>query len=95
MLNSQYRQGKHGSINALLSGKGADLERMTIYAEKLSKARSDIISELEDTKVTRRATIIQTAPWGGGDQDVFFNAVAEIETELEPLTLLEQLQKTE
>lgn len=50
LLNSQYRQGQHSQLNALLSGEdSADMDRMTVYAEKLSKARTDAINELAAT----------------------------------------------
>ncbi|PKF50030.1 peptidoglycan DD-metalloendopeptidase family protein [Enterovibrio nigricans] len=50
LLNSQYRQGQHSQLNALLSGKDTqELDRMTLYAEKLSKARTDAINELSAT----------------------------------------------
>ncbi|EOD81711.1 putative NlpD-related protein family M37 unassigned peptidase [Grimontia indica] len=50
LLNSQYRQGQHSQLNALLSGEDStDMDRMTVYAEKLSKARTDAINELAAT----------------------------------------------
>ncbi|KXF82738.1 peptidase M23 [Enterovibrio coralii] len=50
LLNSQYRQGQHSQLNAMLSGKDTqDIDRMTVYAEKLSKARTDAINELSAT----------------------------------------------
>lgn len=50
LLNSQYRQGKHSELNALLSGEDtADMDRMTVYAERLSKARTDAINDLAAT----------------------------------------------
>lgn len=49
LLNSQYRQGKHSGLSAILSGQGTDLDRLTVYAERLSKRRSEIIADLEAT----------------------------------------------
>ncbi|WP_407331645.1 peptidoglycan DD-metalloendopeptidase family protein [Enterovibrio sp. 27052020O] len=50
LLNSQYRQGEHNQLNALLSGQDTSkLDRMTVYAERLSKARTDAINELSAT----------------------------------------------
>ncbi|CZF84471.1 Murein hydrolase activator EnvC precursor [Grimontia celer] len=65
LLNSQYRQGQHSQLNALLSGEdSADMDRMTVYAEKLSKARTDAINELAATdtelQLKRRALQQQT-----------------------------------
>jgi len=37
----------------------------------------------------------RTAPWGDADQDDFVNAVAQIETSLQPLALLQVLQSIE
>ncbi|WP_325894040.1 peptidoglycan DD-metalloendopeptidase family protein [Grimontia sp. NTOU-MAR1] len=65
LLNSQYRQGQHSQLNSLLSGEdAADMDRMTVYAEKLSKARTDAINELAATdtelQLKRRALQQQT-----------------------------------
>ncbi|MGF1768674.1 peptidoglycan DD-metalloendopeptidase family protein [Enterovibrio makurazakiensis] len=50
LLNSQYRQGEHNQLNAILSGQDTNqLDRMTVYAERLSKARTDAINELAAT----------------------------------------------
>jgi len=43
----------------------------------------------------RVSRIIETEPWGRRDQPRFLNAVAEIETSLEPEALLEHLQLLE
>ncbi len=50
LLNSQYRQGEHSQLNTFLSGEdSSDLDRMTVYAERLSQARTDAINELAAT----------------------------------------------
>ncbi|MBV7298746.1 peptidoglycan DD-metalloendopeptidase family protein [Enterovibrio paralichthyis] len=66
LLNSQYRQGEHSQLNALLSGKDtAKMDRMTVYAERLSKARTEAINELSATdtelQLKRHALEAQTA----------------------------------
>lgn len=66
LLNSQYRQGEHSQLNALLSGKDtAKMDRMTVYAERLSKARTEAINELAATdtelQLKRHALEEQTA----------------------------------
>ncbi len=66
LLNSQYRQGEHSQLNALLSGKDtAKMDRMTVYAERLSKARTEAINELSATdtelQLKRHALETQTA----------------------------------
>jgi 2-amino-4-hydroxy-6-hydroxymethyldihydropteridine diphosphokinase len=43
----------------------------------------------------RRSPVYRTAPWGVRDQADFHNAVAEVNTELEPLPLLAALQQME
>lgn len=59
---------------------------------------SDYLSEALDrldyhsaVRVLRRSRFYRTAPWGNTGQGDFINAVAEVETELEPLELLEPL----
>ena len=43
----------------------------------------------------RLSTIIETEPWGVTDQPPFLNAVAELETELPPRELLDELLRVE
>lgn len=43
----------------------------------------------------RVSRIVETPPWGRADQPPFLNAVAEIETELEPRPLLDRLLDVE
>jgi 2-amino-4-hydroxy-6-hydroxymethyldihydropteridine diphosphokinase len=43
----------------------------------------------------RLSTIRETAPWGVEDQPPFLNAVAELDTDLEPRALLERLLSVE
>ncbi len=43
----------------------------------------------------RLSTIVETEPWGYEAQPKFLNAVAEVETELDPRSLLEQLLDVE
>jgi len=50
------------------------------------------LAVLEPRRVSR---IVETAPWGLLDQPPFLNAVAEIETELEPRALLDLLLDVE
>jgi len=48
-----------------------------------------------DVMILRKSSIYQTSPWGKVDQDVFLNAVVEIQTDLEPLALLDVCQAVE
>ena len=51
LINAQYRQGNNSDIANLLSGENsAKLDRMTTYAEYVSKARATAIDALDATK---------------------------------------------
>ncbi|MBS3823512.1 MAG: 2-amino-4-hydroxy-6-hydroxymethyldihydropteridine diphosphokinase [Wenzhouxiangellaceae bacterium] len=50
---------------------------------------------LPQTAVVRRSHVYRTAPVGDPDQPDFLNAIVEIETVLEPLTLLRGMQRIE
>jgi 2-amino-4-hydroxy-6-hydroxymethyldihydropteridine diphosphokinase len=67
---------------------GDDLERNLREAVQA-------IGGLPETEVVRVSSFLSTAPWGVADQPRFLNAVAEIRTRLEPLLLLQALQKLE
>ncbi len=50
LLNTQYRQGKNNKLASLLSGEDStELDRMSVYAERLSKARANALDELAAT----------------------------------------------
>jgi 2-amino-4-hydroxy-6-hydroxymethyldihydropteridine diphosphokinase len=57
----------------------------------LGDRRAMIADALERLKPRRVSTVVETAPWGRVDQPPFLNAVAEIETDLEPASLLDRL----
>ncbi|HVE42107.1 MAG TPA: 2-amino-4-hydroxy-6-hydroxymethyldihydropteridine diphosphokinase [Planctomycetota bacterium] len=57
----------------------------------LGDRRAMIADALERLKPRRVSTVVETAPWGRADQPAFLNAVAEIETDLEPAALLDRL----
>lgn len=47
LMLSQYRQGKHASLSAILGAdSNANYDRMTIYVERLSKERTEMINKL-------------------------------------------------
>ena len=46
-------------------------------------------------RVTKRSSMHETEPWGVADQPRFINMAASLETELQPLALLELLKRTE
>jgi len=50
LLNTQYRQGKNSQLATLLSGEDStELDRMSVYAERLSEARAHALDELAAT----------------------------------------------
>jgi 2-amino-4-hydroxy-6-hydroxymethyldihydropteridine diphosphokinase len=49
----------------------------------------------ETIEATRLSEIRETEPWGYADQPLFLNAVAEVETELGPRALLDELLDVE
>ena len=61
----------------------------------LGDRRAMIAGALDLLKPRRVSTIVETEPWGQPDQPRFLNAVAEIETDLEPGALLDRLLDVE
>lgn len=47
------------------------------------------LDQRPDCRITAVSRLYRTPPWGKTDQDRFFNACAEVETTLDPETLLE------
>jgi 2-amino-4-hydroxy-6-hydroxymethyldihydropteridine diphosphokinase len=63
-------------------------------ADHLRRAR-ECIRAIAGVVITRASSLYLTAPWGKTDQEDFVNQVIEIETDLEPLELLHELQDIE
>jgi 2-amino-4-hydroxy-6-hydroxymethyldihydropteridine diphosphokinase len=61
----------------------------------LGDRRETLSRALERLGARRVSTIVETEPWGVVDQPRFLNAVAEIETDLEPPALLDRLLEIE
>jgi len=61
--------------------------------EQLAEAIEHI--EQEIGKVTAASTICETEPWGNTDQPNFFNQALEVETDYEPLDILDKIHKIE
>lgn len=61
----------------------------------LGDREATILRAAELIGARRLSTIRETEPWGYEDQPLFLNAVAELETSLEPLPLLDQLLDVE
>jgi 2-amino-4-hydroxy-6-hydroxymethyldihydropteridine diphosphokinase len=55
----------------------------------------DLLNDTEGIEVTAVAPFYRTAPVGYTEQDYFINTVAEINTSLSPLQLLEKMQQIE
>lgn len=55
----------------------------------------ECIGKLEGTQVTKVSSYYQSAPLGPADQPDYINAVAQLNTQLTPLALLESLQMIE
>lgn len=72
-------------------GLGSNLQRP---AAQLQTAL-DKLSQLAGVELLRVSGFYRTPPWGDGQQDDFINAVALIETSLEPVPLLKALQSVE
>lgn len=72
-------------------GLGSNIgDRKTILTRALF-----LIGGLKGVSINRKSSLYETIPWGKTDQDDFINQVIEIETELQPLELLHQLQAIE
>jgi 2-amino-4-hydroxy-6-hydroxymethyldihydropteridine diphosphokinase len=61
----------------------------------LGDRRAMIAGALDRLKPRRVSSIVETEPWGLRNQPRFLNAVAEIETDLEPDALLDRLLDAE
>ncbi len=72
-------------------GLGANLGEREIH---LARA-VNLLAESPAVQIPRSSSIYQTAPWGYLDQPDFLNSVLEIETNLEPVPLLELTQSIE
>jgi len=72
-------------------GLGSNLQRP---AAQLQTAL-DKLAQLEGVELLRVSGFYTTPPWGDEQQDDFVNAVALIETSLEPVPLLQALQSIE
>ncbi|MBQ9479775.1 MAG: 2-amino-4-hydroxy-6-hydroxymethyldihydropteridine diphosphokinase, partial [Selenomonadaceae bacterium] len=55
----------------------------------------DMMTALEGVELVGVSFFYETEPWGVAGQRAYINAVAAIETELEPLELLDRLQEIE
>lgn len=72
-------------------GLGSNLEDPV---QQLKTALQEL-DQLPDTRLTQASSLYSSKPVGPQDQPDFVNAVAQLETSLEPLALLDQLQALE
>lgn len=86
-VSVKIHRGWHRVYVALGSNMG-DKER---YLQEAIQGLKD----LENTQVLRVSSLIQTAPYGGVEQDVFLNGMVELKTLLTPHELLDALHDLE
>jgi len=55
----------------------------------------DLLDEIDDTRLIARSSLYESAPFGPVEQPSFINAVALLDTKLDPRTLLLNLQAIE
>jgi 2-amino-4-hydroxy-6-hydroxymethyldihydropteridine diphosphokinase len=63
--------------------------------EAMIRSAIDALGKLPDTRVEQASSLYETEPVGHTDQPWFLNAVARLDTELEPRQLLWNLQRIE
>lgn len=63
-------------------------------AKQLNRA-FDSLGQLPSSKLVRRSSVFQSKPLGPQDQDVYCNAAATLETDLDAVSLLSELQAIE
>ena len=78
-------RGWHTACIALGSNMGDKKAYLDLAVQRLS--------ERPDCRVVKVSDFIQTAPYGGVEQDDFLNGALELETTLEPQELLEALHE--
>ena len=72
-------------------GLGANLAEREVH---LARA-AHLLAESPSVHISRASSIYQTSPWGYLEQPDFLNTVLEIETNLEPVALLQLAQSIE
>ena len=72
-------------------GLGSNLQQPVAQLRRALKG----LSATRGIELTKVSSFYSTPPWGDEEQDDFVNAVAQIETDLEPVPLLHALQSIE
>ncbi len=63
--------------------------------ERLLRTALERIAAVPGVELLRASSVYESDPWGGVGQGPFLNMVAEVETDLDPLDLLEHTQAIE
>ena len=63
--------------------------------EKILRRAIERVKQIPDVKLLRVSSFYESEPWGVTNQPNFINAAIKISTELEPLNLLDELQRIE
>lgn len=69
-------------------GLGSNMESPKLHVTNAIKA----LGEIQSTHTKKTSSLYKSKPVGPPDQDDYINAVAELETELAPLELLDKIQ---
>lgn len=92
MRHIEYASVKiHRGRHTAYVGLGSNMGDREEYLKQAIRS----IDSLEDVRVCRQASILETEPYGYLEQDLFLNTVICIETLLEPEELLAQLMQIE
>jgi 2-amino-4-hydroxy-6-hydroxymethyldihydropteridine diphosphokinase len=82
---------EHGRPVVVYVALGANIDEPQ---QHIARALREL-GALPETRLVAVSSLYRSAPWGYQDQPDFYNAVARIETTLEPETLLDQLLEIE
>jgi len=77
------------------SNLSSDLESEVVTPRQHITAAIASLDEIQSTRITNKSSLYISKPVGPQDQDDYINAVVQIDTELEPLELLDKLQAIE
>ena len=76
-------------------GLGSNLENQTGTPRQHIMTAIQSLDEIQSTQVLAVSSLYMSKPVGPQDQDDYINAVVQIETDLQPLALLDSLQAIE
>ena len=72
-------------------GIGSNLDEPRVQVQQAFEE----LGRMDRTRLTRKSSLYRSDPMGHADQPEFVNAVAELDSELSPLEMLQQLQQIE